>query len=34
VEIVDSRTLISEDQPEELTGRLREFLAEDNPKGI
>lgn len=33
VEIADSYTLISEDQPEELTGRLREFLAEDNPKG-
>jgi pimeloyl-ACP methyl ester carboxylesterase len=28
VEIADSYTLICEDQPEELTGRLREFLAE------
>ena len=33
VEIADSYTLICEDQPEELAGRLREFLAEDNPKG-
>jgi pimeloyl-ACP methyl ester carboxylesterase len=33
VEIADSYTLISEDQPAKLTAHLREFLTEDNPKG-
>jgi hypothetical protein len=32
VEIDDSYTLISEDQPAELTRHIREFLAETQPK--